>query len=95
MWPWSTGTDHRRHPRIPGESHGTPGFPTVQEIEREICGCIPSATGALYLVGVVVPEQHGDSARRLVSALKAPLSCLTQAHFGIAWGVIGALGLPR
>jgi glutaryl-CoA dehydrogenase len=36
---------------------------------------------------VVVPDEN-----RLpgVSGLKGPLSCLTQARYGIAWGVIGA-----
>ena len=47
-----------------------------------------SATGAIFLEDVVVP----DSARLPGSdcGLKAPLSCLTQARYGITWGVIGA-----
>lgn len=46
-----------------------------------------SATAALFFDDVVVPEEN-----RLPDALglKAPLSCLTQARYGIAWGVIGA-----
>ena len=46
-----------------------------------------SATGALFFDNVVVPEEN-----RLpgVIGLKGPLSCLTQARYGIAWGVIGA-----
>ena len=46
-----------------------------------------SATGALFFDNVVVPEEN-----RLpgVTGLKGPLSCLTQARYGIAWGVIGA-----
>jgi glutaryl-CoA dehydrogenase len=46
-----------------------------------------SATGALFFDNVVVPEEN-----RLPGAtgLKGPLSCLTQARYGIAWGVIGA-----
>ena len=46
-----------------------------------------SVTSELYLQDVEVPE-----ANRLPKArgLRAPLSCLTQARYGIAWGVIGA-----
>ncbi|GAB5602747.1 acyl-CoA dehydrogenase family protein [Thermus sp. FJN-A] len=47
-----------------------------------------SVTSELVLEDVRVPESL-----RLPKAegLKAPLSCLTQARFGIAWGVLGAL----
>lgn len=47
-----------------------------------------SSTGALFLEDVVVPEANmlpGSTA-----GIKAPLSCLTQARYGITWGVIGA-----
>jgi len=46
-----------------------------------------SVTSELYLHDVEVPD-----ANRLPKArgLRAPLSCLTQARYGIAWGVIGA-----
>jgi len=46
-----------------------------------------SVTSELYLTDVEVPD-----ANRLPKAdsLRAPLSCLTQARYGIAWGVIGA-----
>ncbi|MDX1625750.1 MAG: acyl-CoA dehydrogenase family protein [Wenzhouxiangellaceae bacterium] len=46
-----------------------------------------SVTSELYFDGVRVPE-----ANRLPGArgLKGPLSCLTQARFGICWGPIGA-----
>lgn len=46
-----------------------------------------SVTSELYLQDVEVPD-----ANRLPKArgLSAPLSCLTQARYGIAWGVIGA-----
>jgi glutaryl-CoA dehydrogenase len=46
-----------------------------------------SATGGLFFDNVVVPDEN-----RLpgVTGLKGPLSCLTQARYGIAWGVIGA-----
>jgi len=46
-----------------------------------------SITSELYLRDVEVPD-----ANRLPGAegLKAPLGCLTQARYGIAWGAIGA-----
>ena len=64
---------------------GTPGF-TASEIHHKF-SLRASATGALYFDNVVVPD-----AQRLpgVVGLKGPLSCLTQARYGIAWGVIGA-----
>jgi len=65
---------------------GMPGF-TTQEIERKF-SLRASATGALFFDNVVVPEANllpGSSV-----GLKAPLSCLTQARFGISWGVLGA-----
>jgi glutaryl-CoA dehydrogenase len=64
---------------------GSPGF-SASEIHHKF-SLRASATGALYFDGVVVPDEN-----RLpgVSGLKGPLSCLTQARYGIAWGVIGA-----
>ncbi len=47
-----------------------------------------SATGAIFLTDVVVPASAmlpGSTC-----GIKAPLSCLTQARYGITWGVIGA-----
>jgi len=46
-----------------------------------------SVTSELFLQDVVVPEEN-----RLPKAegLRAPLSCLTQARYGIAWGATGA-----
>ena len=65
---------------------GTKGLATP-EIERKF-SLRASATGALFLEDVVVPES--SMLPGSVSGLKAPLSCLTQARYGIAWGVIGA-----
>ncbi len=46
-----------------------------------------SVTSELHLQNCVVPEENilpnGEG-------LKAPLGCLTQARYGIAWGVVGA-----
>ncbi|HEV2271613.1 MAG TPA: acyl-CoA dehydrogenase family protein [Steroidobacteraceae bacterium] len=64
---------------------GTPGF-AAPEIERKF-SLRASVTSALFFDNVVVPE---TSVLPGVAGLKGPLSCLTQARFGIAWGVIGA-----
>ncbi len=65
---------------------GTRGF-AAPEIERKF-SLRASATGALYFEDVVVPEENMLPGSTV--GLKAPLSCLTQARFGITWGVIGA-----
>jgi glutaryl-CoA dehydrogenase len=64
---------------------GTPGFATT-EIERKF-SLRASITAALFFDNVVVPEENVLSG---VVGLKGPLSCLTQARYGISWGVIGA-----
>ncbi len=46
-----------------------------------------SITSELFLDQVEVPE---SSRLPLAGGLKSPLSCLTQARYGIAWGAIGA-----
>jgi glutaryl-CoA dehydrogenase len=46
-----------------------------------------SITSGLFFDDVVVPEENVLAG---VVGLKGPLSCLTQARFGICWGVIGA-----
>jgi glutaryl-CoA dehydrogenase len=46
-----------------------------------------SATGELVFDNVKVPKENILPG---VSGLKGPLSCLTKARYGIAWGVIGA-----
>ncbi|MCX7880045.1 MAG: acyl-CoA dehydrogenase family protein [Ignavibacteria bacterium] len=45
-----------------------------------------SNTSELILEDVEVPEEN----RLLIEGLKGPLSCLTQARYGIAWGAIGS-----
>jgi len=62
-----------------------PGFET-QEIENKF-SLRASVTGALFFNDVRVPEANVLPG---ASSLKAPLSCLTQARYGISWGVIGA-----
>jgi glutaryl-CoA dehydrogenase len=46
-----------------------------------------SVTSELFLQDVEVPA---DSQLPGVAGMKGPLSCLTQARYGIAWGAIGA-----
>jgi len=64
---------------------GTRGF-SAPEIERKF-SLRASVTSALFLDEVVVPD---DNVLPGVIGLKGPLSCLTQARYGIAWGVLGA-----
>jgi len=46
-----------------------------------------SITGQIELSNVYVPEENVLPG---VEGMKGPLSCLTQARFGIAWGAVGA-----
>ena len=64
---------------------GTPGF-SAPEIEHKF-SLRASVTSGLFFDDVVVPDSQ-----RLpgVLGLKGPLSCLTQARYGITWGVLGA-----
>lgn len=62
-----------------------PGYKT-QEIDNKF-SLRASITGALFFDNVRLPEA---SVLPGVSSLKGPLSCLTQARYGITWGVIGA-----
>ena len=64
---------------------GTPGF-SAPEIQHKF-SLRASVTSALFFDNVVVPE---DRVLPGVVGLKGPLTCLTQARYGIAWGVIGA-----
>ncbi len=62
-----------------------PGY-VAQEIENKF-SLRASVTGALFFDNVRVPKENVLPG---VSSLKGPLSCLTQARYGISWGVIGA-----
>ena len=64
---------------------GSPGF-SAPEIQHKF-SLRASVTAALYFDNVVVPEERVLPG---VVGLKGPLSCLTQARYGIAWGVIGS-----
>jgi glutaryl-CoA dehydrogenase len=64
---------------------GMKGF-SAPEIERKF-SLRASVTSSLFFDNVVVPEAN---LLPNVKGLKGPLSCLTQARYGITWGVIGA-----
>jgi glutaryl-CoA dehydrogenase len=61
------------------------GF-SAPEIENKF-SLRASVTSALFFDHVRVPQENVLPG---VVGLKGPLSCLTQARYGIAWGVIGA-----
>ena len=62
-----------------------PGF-KAQEIDNKF-SLRASVTGALFFDNVRVPDAN---VLPNIVGLKGPLSCLTQARYGITWGVIGA-----
>ena len=63
----------------------TPGF-TAREVKQKM-SLRAASTGEISLADVRLPESA-----RLPEArgLRAPLSCLTEARFGIIWGALGA-----
>lgn len=62
-----------------------PGY-TAQEIEHKF-SLRASVTASLFFDNVRVPKENVLPG---VSSLRGPLSCLTQARYGITWGVTGA-----
>ena len=66
---------------------GTPGFST--QVTKGKYSLRASDTGELILAEARIPD-----ANRLPDAvgLRAPIACLNEARYGIAWGVIGAAG---
>ncbi|MAD91661.1 MAG: acyl-CoA dehydrogenase [Gammaproteobacteria bacterium] len=62
-----------------------PGF-EAHEIENKF-SLRASITGTLFFNNVRVPNKNILPG---ITGLKGPLSCLTQARYGICWGVIGA-----
>ncbi len=64
---------------------GTPGFST--STMKGKFSLRVSVTSELHFKDCVVPE---SALLPKAEGLKGPLSCLTQARYGIAWGVLGA-----
>ena len=63
-----------------------PGFKR-QEIHKKM-SLRASNTGELSFTDCLVPDSHYLSGSDI--GLKAPLNCLTEARYGIAWGAMGA-----
>jgi len=64
---------------------GTPGFTT--SLMKGKFSLRVSVTSELHFKDCVVPEEN---ILPNIEGLKGPLGCLTQARYGIAWGVLGA-----
>ncbi|MBF9133778.1 acyl-CoA dehydrogenase family protein [Plantactinospora sp. S1510] len=64
---------------------GTPGV-TAREIRHKM-SLRASSTGEIVLDEVRLPA---DALLPTATGLKAPLSCLTEARYGIVWGALGA-----
>jgi len=64
---------------------GTPGFTTAEH--RMKMSLRASVTSQLAFEDCRIP---GENVLPLVEGLKGPLSCLTQARYGIAWGALGS-----
>jgi len=79
---WATTDDGVRGFVVPTT---TPGFST-SDIKRKL-SMRASVTSELVLDGVRLPA---DAMLPGVRGLKGPLSCLTEARFGIVWGVLGS-----
>ena len=79
---WARAEDGIRGFLVP---KGTPGF-TAPELHGKL-SMRASVTSSLVLNDVRLPQTAMLPGAK---GLKAPLSCLTQARFGIGWGVIGA-----
>lgn len=76
--------------KLEGEIHGflvergRPGFTTVEMKNKHSLRA--SVTSELIFQDCEVPEENMLQVR----GLKGPLSCLTQARYGIAWGAVGS-----
>jgi glutaryl-CoA dehydrogenase len=79
---WAKADDGVRGFLVPTE---VPGFST-RDIERKL-SLRASVTSELVLDEVRLPE---DAMLPGVVGLKGPLSCLSEARFGIVWGAMGA-----
>ncbi|MER5627047.1 acyl-CoA dehydrogenase family protein [Streptosporangium sp. NPDC002544] len=79
---WAQTEDGVRGFVVPAD---TPGF-TAPEIHRKM-SLRASVTSSLYFDDVRLPA---SAVLPGVRGLKGPLSCLSEARFGILWGVVGA-----
>ncbi len=79
---WARTEDGVRGFLVPADA---PGFSAV-DMDRKL-SFRASVTSELALDGVRVP---GDALLPGASGMRAPLSCLTEARYGIVWGAVGA-----
>jgi len=79
---WAITDDGIRGFVVPTDA---PGF-SAPDIHKKL-SLRASVTSELVLDGVRLPE---DAVLPEVTGLKGPLSCLTEARYGIVWGAIGA-----
>ena len=79
---WARTEDGVRGFLVP---RGTPGFET-HEIKQKL-SLRASLTGALFLDDVRLPA---SAQLPLAEGLRAPLSCLSEARYGIVFGAVGA-----
>ncbi len=79
---WARTDDGVRGFVVPMDSEGV----TANEIHHKL-SLRASSTGEIVLDEVRLP---GDALLPEARGLKAPLSCLTEARYGIAWGALGA-----
>jgi glutaryl-CoA dehydrogenase len=79
---WAQTDDGIRGFLVPTD---TPGF-SANDIHRKL-SLRASVTSELVLEGVRLPE---DAVLPGVTGMKGPLSCLSEARFGIVWGAMGA-----
>ncbi len=79
---WATTDEGIRGFLVP---RGTKGF-TTQDIHRKL-SLRASITSELLLDDVRLPA---DAMLEQATSLRAPLSCLNEARYGIVWGVVGA-----
>ncbi len=79
---WARTDEGIRGFLVPTDS---PGF-TARDIHRKL-SLRASVTSELVLDDVRLP---GDAVLPGVSGMKGPLSCLTEARYGILWGAMGA-----
>jgi len=80
------GPDARRHPRLPWFRAGARGL-SPRGTSTRSCRLRASVTSELHFDEVRLPA---DAVLPGVTGLKGPLSCLSEARFGIVWGVTGA-----
>jgi glutaryl-CoA dehydrogenase len=79
---WARTDDGIRGFLVPG---GTPGF-TTQDIHRKH-SLRASITSELVLDDVRLPD---DAVLPGVTGMRGPLSCLSEARYGILWGAVGS-----